>query len=246
MLEFLVTISLVLLLRLIAFSADSPTRWLRLTFQSIACWMGSWILLDTSWHGLPLILLIVSAAFLFTERIDRIRIIARALSLLFIIIASAHLIMSYKVGFRPWVMGMCDLVRSGLVFGPELYNANWRRILAWAAGILLCLDEANMLIRAILKFLGIHAPIPESVGNGIDAKPASPKHSALIGNLERILIFVFVINGAYNAVGFILTAKGLVRFHELHQGEMVSYVLVGTLLSTIVAIGCALLSQTLV
>lgn len=53
---------------------------------------------------------------------------------------------------------------------------------------------------------------------------------ALIGNLERILTMVFVLIGQYEAVGFIVTAKSLLRFKETDTAKT-EYVLAGTLLS---------------
>jgi hypothetical protein len=53
---------------------------------------------------------------------------------------------------------------------------------------------------------------------------------------------VFVFNGAFNAVAFILTAKSVVRFHDIvSTKDAAEYVLIGTLLSTLTAIGIGLL-----
>lgn len=53
---------------------------------------------------------------------------------------------------------------------------------------------------------------------------------ALIGNLERILTLVFVLIGQYEAVGFIIAAKSLLRFKDTDTAKT-EYVLAGTLLS---------------
>ena len=53
---------------------------------------------------------------------------------------------------------------------------------------------------------------------------------ALIGNLERMLAMVFVLIGQYEAVGFIIAAKSLLRFKETDTAKT-EYVLAGTLLS---------------
>jgi len=60
-----------------------------------------------------------------------------------------------------------------------------------------------------------------------------------IGNLERLLIFLFIIIGKFEAVGFLLAAKSIFRFGDLKQGEdrrLTEYVLIGTLLSFGIAI----------
>lgn len=60
-----------------------------------------------------------------------------------------------------------------------------------------------------------------------------------IGNLERLLIFIFIIIGRFEAIGFLLAAKSIFRFGDLKQGEdrrLTEYVLIGTLLSFGIAI----------
>jgi len=60
-----------------------------------------------------------------------------------------------------------------------------------------------------------------------------------IGNLERLLVFIFVVLGRWEAVGFLLAAKSIFRFGDLKNGEdrrLTEYVLIGTLLSFGIAI----------
>ncbi|MBI5015588.1 MAG: hypothetical protein HZB55_08855 [Deltaproteobacteria bacterium] len=56
----------------------------------------------------------------------------------------------------------------------------------------------------------------------------------VIGWLERFLFVTFVLAGSYGALGFVLGAKGVVRFAEIKDAKdqkVAEYVLVGTLLS---------------
>ncbi|WP_134091734.1 DUF3307 domain-containing protein [Olivibacter sp. XZL3] len=65
-----------------------------------------------------------------------------------------------------------------------------------------------------------------------------------IGYLERLLIFIFVIIGKFEAIGFLLAAKSIFRFGDLKQGDdrrLTEYVLIGTLLSFGIAIVIGLL-----
>ncbi|RXM15095.1 DUF3307 domain-containing protein, partial [Citrobacter sp. AAK_AS5] len=41
----------------------------------------------------------------------------------------------------------------------------------------------------------------------------------MIGYLERLLIFVFLLNGQWAAVGFLVTAKSVFRFSDLKLGQ---------------------------
>lgn len=65
---------------------------------------------------------------------------------------------------------------------------------------------------------------------------------ALIGNLERIIAFAFVLIGQYEAVGFIIAAKSLLRFKDTDTAKT-EYVLAGTLLSFGIATLCAILTK---
>jgi len=65
----------------------------------------------------------------------------------------------------------------------------------------------------------------------------------VIGMLERIFIYSFAISGQFAAIGFILTAKGVVRYHEFEDRAFAEYVLIGTLLSALLAMGVALIVQ---
>ncbi|MBN4056436.1 DUF3307 domain-containing protein [Rhodothermus sp. AH-315-K08] len=57
---------------------------------------------------------------------------------------------------------------------------------------------------------------------------------AYIGILERLFVFTFVINGQWDAVGFLIAAKSVFRFGDLKDSselKLTEYILIGTLLS---------------
>lgn len=58
---------------------------------------------------------------------------------------------------------------------------------------------------------------------------------ALIGNLERMLTIVFVILGQFEAIGFIVADKSILRFKDTDTAKT-EYVLAGTFLSFGIAI----------
>ena len=64
---------------------------------------------------------------------------------------------------------------------------------------------------------------------------------ALIGNLERILTIIFVIIGRYEAIGFIIAAKSILRFKDTDTAKT-EYVLAGTFLSFGIALLCGLMA----
>ncbi len=61
----------------------------------------------------------------------------------------------------------------------------------------------------------------------------------LIGQLERALIFIFVMVGYLQGIGFLVAAKSILRFRETEQQKMAEYVLIGTLMSFALAIALA-------
>jgi hypothetical protein len=57
-----------------------------------------------------------------------------------------------------------------------------------------------------------------------------------IGILERFIILIVTLVGAYEAIGFILAGKGLIRAREFEDRDFAEYFLVGTLISTLTAV----------
>jgi hypothetical protein len=55
----------------------------------------------------------------------------------------------------------------------------------------------------------------------------------LIGIMERILIFVFLVSGNIGSVGFIIAAKSVARFKKLSETQFGEYFLLGTLYSVL-------------
>ncbi len=98
--------------------------------------------------------------------------------------------------------------------------------------ILLCLKPANILIKLILE--------KYQVGESVSCDNIK-NAGALIGNLERILTIVFVLLGQFEAIGFIVAAKSILRFKDTDTAKT-EYVLAGTFLSFGIAILCGLMA----
>ncbi len=62
---------------------------------------------------------------------------------------------------------------------------------------------------------------------------------ALIGNLERALIFLLIFISQPAGIGFLVAAKSILRFEEAKNQKLAEYVLIGTLLSFSLAIAIA-------
>ena len=102
------------------------------------------------------------------------------------------------------------------------------KVLLWIVAFSFCLRPANFIIQNIFKEAKIS--IPDS-----GKEQSLPNAGRVIGNVERMLTLVFVMLGQYEAIGFLLAAKSLLRFRETDTVKS-EYVLVGTLLSFGIAI----------
>ena len=94
-----------------------------------------------------------------------------------------------------------------------------------AAGYVLCLKPTNIIIKETLIAFDI------KLTDNYDL----PNAGKLIGIIERLLVFTFVLLNQYAAVGFLVTAKSILRF-KADDTLKTEYVLIGTLLSFGIAI----------
>ena len=108
---------------------------------------------------------------------------------------------------------------------------------AFLSAVIICTKPANIFIKMILTRYEIDLP---------KAKDKELKNAgALIGNLERLLSLVLIIAGQFGAVGFIITAKSILRFRDYERAKT-EYVLAGTLLSFGIAIICGCIIKYLI
>lgn len=95
-------------------------------------------------------------------------------------------------------------------------------------GVLILGKPANILIKRTLEQYKI-------TETGKAENEASNKVGSLIGTLERLLAFIFILIGEMSAVGFLLAAKSILRFRDTDTVKT-EYVLAGTLLSFGIAV----------
>lgn len=72
-----------------------------------------------------------------------------------------------------------------------------------------------------------------------DAEPSLPNAGKWIGILERVLVLTFVLTAQFQAIGFLIAAKSILRISvksEAHARLLSEYVLVGTFISFAIAI----------
>lgn len=130
-----------------------------------------------------------------------------------------------------WFISPFDFIK------PDMLNG----LLIIATGLLMLLMPASLIIKSILSKW---APATEFKTDRIET-PSLLHAGMMIGYLERVLIFIFIINGQWAAVGFLVTAKSVFRFSDLKLGQdrkLTEYILIGTLLSFGIAIVIGLLT----
>jgi hypothetical protein len=122
-------------------------------------------------------------------------------------------------------------------------EANGRIVL----GVLIVMNEANLLLRLLLSIMNVGPATNGEKKNLSDAAVRS-EYSAgrVIGILERVLIYTAVLGNQIAAIGLVIAAKGFARFKEMDDRQFAEYVLIGTLLSALLAIGIGLAVKAMV
>jgi len=105
-------------------------------------------------------------------------------------------------------------------------GSGWRAIIA-AAGFLATVRGAGFFIGKVVS------PIVER--NRLDLGGLKDG-GRMIGQLERALIFLFLLIGEPAGIGFLFAAKSILRFEEAKRRPLAEYVLIGTLLSFVSAV----------
>jgi len=113
----------------------------------------------------------------------------------------------------------------------------------WVADFSLDFLNVHPMI-ALLGLLCVLIPVGRLIGSG-DIWDLSRMQSnsdcsqkgagRMIGYLERFIVFFLLINGEFSPIGFVITAKAVIRFPEIGDSEnkraQAEYYLIGTLLS---------------
>ncbi|NNE33159.1 MAG: DUF3307 domain-containing protein [Winogradskyella sp.] len=106
--------------------------------------------------------------------------------------------------------------------------------------LLICIAFLTKPTSLIMKTVFTKWNISELTENNESLKDAGN----YIGILERILVFIFIIVGHWEAVGFLITAKSVFRFGDLSstkERKLTEYILIGTLISFGIAIVISIL-----
>ena len=108
----------------------------------------------------------------------------------------------------------------------------------WAVilGLILLVSPSSILVKKIIRNLNIVKETSNSRGSNSEGIGNAGKY---IGIIERILIFIFILVGKFEAIGFLLAAKSVFRFGDIKNTSdraRTEYILIGTFLSFLIAI----------
>lgn len=118
------------------------------------------------------------------------------------------------------------------------YDVNWQLVFnaqtyLLLIALLLLTFTASHLIKRMMSFFDYAIP-----GGGLQDA------GKIIGILERLFIFLFIIMSFWEGIGFLLAAKSIFRFGDLKEGKdvkLTEYILIGTLVSFGLAISIAVM-----
>lgn len=122
------------------------------------------------------------------------------------------------------------LTPAGASFAGLLFSRGLRLLLFTAVVYSFVIFGGAVLVRKMLDLEAVR--LPDLTGKYGDSRRAG----RYIGMLERAVILSLTLAGAFTSIAFVLAAKSIARYKELENRDFAEYFLVGTLLSTLLAI----------
>lgn len=133
---------------------------------------------------------------------------------IYLIHQGLHIVLIYLIGEV--------LVDKDLVFQQLISKG----ILKWVLFIILILRPVNITFKTVFQKYA-----PKSSNGTEDTIEGA---GAMIGNLERLLISIFMSYNQFGAIGLVFTAKSVARFDKISKDPIFAeYYLIGSLYSII-------------
>ncbi len=132
---------------------------------------------------------------------------------------------------------LCILILLCMIFTVPVAQGFWiqhagtfyPRLLIFASGFVLCVRTGAMVMEMAVKpYLAQTQEVRSRHVRGLK------NGGRIIGQLERAMIFLFVMAGQPGAIGFLIAAKSILRFGEIKDRENLmeaEYIIIGTLMS---------------
>jgi len=197
--------------------------------------------------GLGLTLLVINFLWWWMEKkfqasINQVRVLSL---LLILIVLSVFCSRQLGLSFDPSLPA--KLARATDYFAPLdiLQRFHWNRVHLYLFGMLLCLNEANVIVRMLIDRLDLRPKEPGNPDSLLIVSTAEYQRGRIVGMLERLTLFFLILEGQFSALGFVIAAKTMARFKNLEDRNFAEYFLVGTFLSVVTAGLLALLTRWL-
>jgi len=154
----------------------------------------------------------------------------------FLIDQLAHILVILGVAF----VAAVHLQNADSLFWVAFFKENYARSLIFLSGAITTIKTGGIVIgKAVQPFLNQIQKSERKSGEKAEDTSAAKSRGLenggqMIGQLERALIFVFILMDQWTAIGFLITAKSVFRFGEIkeHQNRMeAEYIIIGTLMS---------------
>lgn len=127
-----------------------------------------------------------------------------------------------------WVAACCWLKYNGWQQFEWLTAINPKYVLL-AVACALAHKPSNLLVNLIIHYYEV--PVPNEVKENVDEPHGAFHSGALIGTMERLLMIMLIVMSQYEAIGFLIAAKSILRFSSVNESEKSEYVVAGTFLS---------------
>jgi hypothetical protein len=144
------------------------------------------------------------------------------------------------------VLDYCGILTVEPYWSALLGCTLWRKGLVIVSGGVLAVFAGGVLVGTLVQ------PLLQEIRSTRPPNDIAPEQRGLrnggrfIGQLERALIFLFVLSNQPGGVGFLVAAKSIFRFGELKDNDTrmeAEYIIIGTMLSFIWALSIAWLTQ---
>jgi hypothetical protein len=138
---------------------------------------------------------------------------------------------------------------------PSLPEARAAAYTVAAALMIFVVRGGTLIVRGVLDragtmpppelgpTVGLFPPIAPELQHALPVDTVELNHGRLIGNIERLILVLFVAQGQYTALAFFFAAKGLIRSKDIERRAWADYLILGSLTSFLVAVVAGLLIQ---
>lgn len=238
--EFLVLANVWLVTRFVCLFRDNAAsarawRWKALVEIGVSLVL---LPLGAAWAGLAIACLALNYLGYRLDRQARRRDLSRLLvGLAGLVVLSVCLSTRLSPGFRPELGAWLHRAGAWSSLAPFGMALTHRAFHLVVFGLLLSANEANLVIRAGFDWLDLKPRVRTTENAELaEIDVGEFNRGRVIGVLERVLLYAFVLLGQFGAIGFILAAKAFTRFKALENRSFAEYVLIGTLLSACLAL----------